>query len=208
MMTSEQKAAFLANRAGKLTASRMNDAMSFLRNGQPSKERTKLQHAILAERLTGHNVRNVVTPDMERGLEYEDEMFDAFAEQTGRDLLLSRTYDHPTIEYFAASPDREMDGGEWLVEGKIPRIERFVEWRLAGVVPAEHHKQMLAQLACAGRKRAVFVAYCPEMKDERHRLFMRKFVPKPEEIAAVEEAAAQFLAELETLWERLTEVAA
>lgn len=202
MMSPEVKAAWLAERAGCLTASRMKDAMSFLRNGEPSKERIRYMHELLAERLTGSSVPHVVTPPMERGLEYEDEMFDRFVELTGRDVRLSRLYEHPEIEYFKATPDRELDDG--LLEGKIPGIEKFVAWKLAGVVPEEHKHQMTAQIACSGKKWVGFVAYCPEMKDERHRLFLCKYEPSPEEIAAVEEAARRFLAELDEMWERFT----
>ena len=206
MMTPEAKAAWLAERAGCLTASRMKDAIAFLKNGQPSKERTRYMHELLAERLTGYSVPHIVTPYMERGLEYEDEMFDRFVELTGRDVRLSRLYSHPEIEHFKSTPDRELDDG--LLEGKIPSIEKFVAWKLAGVVPDEHVPQMLAQLACTGKKWVGFVAYCPEMKEERHRLFLAKFVPEPEQIAAIEDAARTFLSELDAMFDAFTQSAA
>jgi hypothetical protein len=205
MMTAEQKSAWLNERCGLLTASRMKDAMDYRRDGKPGSFRVKLLHELLAERLTGLNVPHVVTPPMERGLEFEDEMFDAFVELTGRDVRLSRFYKHPDIEYFGATPDRELDDG--LMEGKIPGIGKFIEWKLAGGVPEEHKPQLLAQLACSGKKWTGFVAYCPEMPEPRHRLFLAKFEPKPEEIAAVEDAARTFLAELDAMFERFTEAA-
>jgi len=206
MMNGEQKAAFLANRCGKLTASNMWKAMDFKRDGKPTNVRTQYQHELLAERLTGFSVSHVVTDAMLFGAEHEDEAADAFVALTGREVKLSRTYDHPTIESFAATPDREIDDG--LIEIKVPTSPKFVAWKLAGVVPAEHRPQMLAQLACTGKQWCGFVAYDPRQKEERHRLFLAKFEPRPEEIAAVEEAARLFLRELDEMWERFTTQAA
>jgi exodeoxyribonuclease (lambda-induced) len=163
-------------------------------------------HEILAERMTGDAVPHVVTDAMMHGLEYEDEAVDRFVEMTGRDVQLSRFYKHPTIEYFGATPDREI--GDGLLEVKCPSTPKFLRWKLAGIVPEEHRPQMLAQLACTGRKWVGFIAYDPRIKDERHQLFLAKFAPKPEEIAAVEAAAAKFLEEVEQMWEILTTQAA
>lgn len=207
MMTPEEKATWLADRCGKLTASNMSKAMAFLRDGKtPARERIAYMHELLAERYTGFSVPHVVTEPMLWGMEHEDEAADLFVELTGRDLRLSRLYDHPSIEMFAATPDRELDDG--LVEIKCPTTPKFVAWRLAGIVPLEHRPQMLAQLACTGKKWCGFVAYDPRIKEERHRLFMRKFEPKPEEIAAIEDAARRFLAEVDAMWEQLTTEAA
>ncbi len=200
MMSAETKAAWLAERSGKLTASNMRKAMSFLRNGEPAADRTRLMHELLAERLTGFNARHVVTPAMQDGLDYEDEMFDFFVERTGRDLRLSRLYEHATIPNFAATPDRELDDG--LVEGKVPTAETFVRWVCAGVVPEEHKPQMIAQCLCADKEWVGFMAYNPHIKDERRRLFMRKYTPTPEERAKVLAAAVGFLAELDELWDQ------
>lgn len=206
MMTSEEKAAWLAERCGYLTASNMKRAMAFLRNGDPAKERIDLMYEILAERSTGFNAPHVVTDPMLWGQEHEDEAVDKFVELTSRDVKLSRFYKHPRIEYFGATPDRELDDG--LLEVKCPTTPKFLRWKMAGVVPEEHKPQMLAQLACTGRKWCGFIAYDPRIKEPRHQLFLAKFEPKPEEIAAIEDAAEKFLAEIDMLWERFTTEAA
>lgn len=202
MMTTEQKAAWLSARCGKLTASRMADAMKFRRDGKPAAERDRLMRELLAERVTGQSMPHVVTDAMEWGLQYEDDAVDAFVELTGRTVHLSRFYEHPTIPEFGATPDRELDDG--LLEVKCPTTARYLEWVLAGVIPEEHKPQMAAQLACSGKKWCGFIAYDPRVKDERKRLFMRKYEPTPEEIAAVETAARTFLAELDAMFEQFT----
>ena len=206
MMTPEAKAAWLAERCGCLTASRMKDAMDFRKDGKPGAYRVKLLHELLAERLTGFSVPHVVTEPMEHGLESEDEAVDKFVELTGRDVRLSRFYKHPGIEYFGATPDRELDDG--LLEVKCPTTAKYVAWKMAGVVPEEHKPQMLAQLACSGKSWVGFIAYDPRIKEERHRLFLAKFVPEPAQIAAIEDAARTFLDELETMFDAFTQSAA
>lgn len=200
MFTGDEKAAWLTARAGKLTASRMGDAMAFTVKGEPKAERIKLLHELLAERLTGDNVSHVVTEPMVWGMEHEDEAVDFFVELTGRSPKRSRLYEHPTIENFAATPDRELDDG--LLEVKCPTTTVFLEWTIAGIVPVKHRPQMAAQLLCTGKKWCGFMAYDPRIRDENKRLFMRKYEPTTEELAIVEAAAIAFLTELDEMFDR------
>lgn len=200
MMSPEDKAAWLSARAGKLTASRMADAMAFLKNGNPAESRVKLLHELLAERLTGYSVPHVVTDAMLWGQEHEDEAVDTFVELTGRAPRLSRFYEHPTIANFGATPDRELDDG--LLEVKCPQTTTFLRWVMAGVVPEQHKPQMCAQLLCTGKSWCGFIAYDPRIKDERKRLFMRKYEPTAEEMKRVEEHAIRFLDELDALFDQ------
>jgi hypothetical protein len=204
-MTPDEKAAWLAARCGKLTASRMNDALDFRKDGQPGARRIKLLHELLAERLTGYSVPHVVTDAMEHGLEYEAEAVDVFVGMTGREPKLSRFYEHPTIENFGATPDRELDDG--LLEVKCPTSATFIQWKIAGVVPEQHKAQMTAQCACAGRGWVGFVAYDPRIKTERQRLFLAKHVPTAAEIKEIEDAARSFLQTLDLMFAQFTEAA-
>lgn len=207
-MSSEEKAAWLSARAGKLTASRMADAMAYTVKGVPKAERTKLMHELLAERLTGLSVPHVVTEPMLWGQEHEDEAVDCFVERFPQfDVRRSRFYEHPTIENFGATPDREIDA-DGLIEIKCPTTTRFLEWTIAGVVPEEHKPQMLAQLLCTGKKWCGFVAYDPRIKDEKRRLFMRKFVPEQGDLDLVEHEAVKFLTELDMMFDKFVTAAA
>lgn len=192
-------------RVGKLTASRMADAMDFLKSGKPSAARTKYMHDLLAERLVGSAVDHYVSAAMQWGIEQEPYAADAFEAATGEILLPAGLIDHPTIEWFAATPDRFM-AHDAVVEIKCPTTQTFIAWKLAGVVPEEHKPQILAQLACSRRQRAVFVAFDPRLP-ERQRLFIRNYEPSAEEIAKVEVAARDFLAELEQMFTALVEAA-
>lgn len=200
-------AEWLKNRSGKLTASRMATALYFKKDGTSSKERSDYMRELLAERMTGESVRHYVTDAMQFGLEMEAEAKGAYEAETGAFVRPSGFYDHPTIDNFGATPDGLLDDGG-LLETKVPTAPTFVAWLLAGVVPDEHKPQLLAQLACSRRRWVDFCAYNPRAKNPKHRLFIRRFEPKPEEIAAVEASAAAFLAEVDAMWEVLQGCAA
>jgi hypothetical protein len=196
-------AAWLDLRAGKLTASRMKDSMSFNKDGRPSIKRSDYMRDLLAERLTGYTTRNFVNAAMEWGLEKEPEAKLVLARITGNKLLPGEFIEHPLIENFGCTPDapyaNDLHG---LTEIKCPTTGTFIEWVLAGVVPEEHKPQMLAQLACTKRSYVDFFAYDPRIKEEGKRYFLRRFEPSQGEIARVEEAAIQFLGELDDLFDR------
>lgn len=207
MMDNDQLAAFLAARAGKLTASRMAVAMSYRKDGKPSAERVQLLKDLLAERVTGYSVRHFVTDAMRHGLETEDEAKAAYEAHTGDFILPTGTFDHPRIDMLAATPDGLLSDRR-LLEVKAPTTAKYLDWYMAGVVPDEHKIQMTCQCACTGRDHVVFVAYDGRIKNPARRLLIRDYRPTAEEIATVETAAESFLTELDAMFSAFTEAAA
>jgi hypothetical protein len=200
MLEGDQLSAWLKARAGKLTASRMRDAMDVTKAARPSAKWTTLMRELLAERVTGESTRHFVTDAMQWGLDREVEARCAYEAETGRLVADAGFYDHPRIDHFGATPDG-LVGSDGLIETKCPTPATFVGWVLAGVVPEEHNAQLIVQLACTGRAWCDFVAYDPRVRDPRRRLFVRRFTPTREEIDAVECAAIKFLAELAAMEE-------
>lgn len=194
-------ASWLQERAGKLTASRMKDAMDFKKDGMPSQKRSDYMRDLLAERLCDATTRHYVTPAMEWGLANEDAAKAFFTKRTGILLRPSRFYEHPTIDACGATPDGEIDH-DGLGEVKCPTTSTYVGWLIAGVVPPEHKPQMTLQLACTGRRYVKFIAYDPRIKEEKKQMFVRDFEPPKSEIERVEEAAIKFCDELQALWEK------
>lgn len=213
MIDDRERALWLAERQGKLTASRMADVLAVLKNGKPAKARLDYAMELVAERVADGTMRHYVSPAMMHGLEYEEEARRAYEAATGDLIDDPRTgaplgiFNHPTIPFFAASPDGLL-GRDGLIETKCPTTRTFVEWKMAGVVPEEHEPQMLAQLACTGRRFVIFAAYDPRIKDPDARLFVRRFEPQRERIAQTEDAARAFLAEVEAMFQAFTERAA
>lgn len=202
MMDSDQLADFLSARCGKLTASRMADAMARLKNGNEAEARKKLKIELVAERMTGDSVPHFVSDAMRWGLATEDEAKAAFEAETGLLLTACGTIDHPEIEYLAATPDALLST-DTVVEFKAPTTPTHVGWVLGGVVPEQHKPQILTQLACTRRTRAIFCSYDPRVK-RGPRLFIREWIPDAAEIAAIEAVAREFLAEVDELFEKVT----
>lgn len=198
--------AWLNQRVGCLTASRMVDAMAVLKTGKPSESRNKLMIEILAERMTGDAAPHYVNDAMRWGIENEPHAKAAYEVASGNLLDPCGFILHPTIAHFGASPDALIDT-DAVFESKCPTSSTHVAWMLAGGVPDQHKPQILAQLACTRRTRAVFVSFDPRMPAARQ-LFVAEWEPKREEIEAVEEAARAFLRDLEAMFERLTTEAA
>lgn len=201
-MSKQGTAAWYAERTGCLTASRMAAAMARLKSGADSAERRALKVEILAERLTGDATHHFVTPAMQHGIDTEPAAKAAYAAREGVLLEECGFYRHKSIEYFGASPDGRI--GERLgVEVKCPTTAKFLMWRLAGGVPDEHKPQMIAQAVCAGFDEVEFVAFDPRLP-KHLQLYVARFVPTQEERDAVEQAAREFLAEVEAMFDQLT----
>jgi len=195
----QQSSQWFQDRIGKLTASSMAAAMDYLKNGTPSAKRKDLQVVILAERMTDIIREVYVNSAMQWGNDHEAEAKLLYTERTGNHVMPAPFCPHPTIENFGASPDGFI-GHDGLLEVKCPTTTTFIKWKMGGVVPDEHKPQMLAQLACTGRKWVEFVAFDPRMP-ERSCLIIHRYTPAPEEIKEVEAAAVKFLDEVDAMFD-------
>lgn len=200
-MSEQRTAAWFSARTGKLTASRMADAMAYLKTGKPAAARVKLLQELVAERLTDAIVPHYVTADMTWGIEQEPYAKAEYTLRTGREVLPCFFFDHFEIDNFGASPDGLV--GDGLLEAKCPRTATHIAWVSEGGVPDEHKPQMLAQMACTGRRWCDFASFDPRIQGPR-RLFIVRFTPEPAELARVEEEARKFLAEADALFDLMT----
>lgn len=195
-------AQWLKERLGCLSASRMADALAMTKKGEPLEARKKYQYELIAERMTDRLIDKYVNDAMKHGIATEPYAKAAYEELTGHTVINCGFALHDTIEYCGASPDG-LIGVDGLLEIKCPTTITHIEWKLAGVVPEKHKPQMLLQLAVTGRKWCDFMSYDPRLPDPASTL-IRRFEPTPEEIAATEESARQFLVEVATLMEQIT----
>lgn len=191
-----------AARRGCLTASRMADVLAIKKDGKPTAERQRYLIELVAERMTGNAVTHYVTDAMQWGIDREPHAVAEYEAVSGNMAMGSGFYLHDRIEFFGATPDREVDS-DGLIEVKCPTTSTYVGWLMADVVPEQHKPQMLAQLAVTGRKWCDFVAFDPRVM-AGPKLFVRRFQPAPEEIAAVEDAAVKFLAEVDAAFDAVT----
>lgn len=188
-------------RIGKLTASRMGDAMAFRKDGKPTAERVRYMHEVVAERMTDVLVPHYVNSAMQWGIDNEGNAKECYEKRTGRTIRPAAYVDHPSIEYCGATPDGYVEDG--LIEIKCPTTTTYLAWLLSGGVPDEHKPQMGLQMLCTGKRWCDFVAFDPRMPEDRT-MFVRRFTPTGEFLESIEQAAKQFLLECEEMFDAIT----
>ena len=182
---------WLAARAGKVTASRINDVMATKTTAAYRDYRAQ----IVAEILTGQPQESGFTnaamqwgTDQEKFARAEYEMFCNWTvDEVG--LVL-----HPTIEQGAASPDG-LVSTDGLVEIKCPKTATHLQTLIDKKQPRQYENQMLWQMACTNRQWCDFVSYDPRLPDDLQ-LFVHRFDRDEKRITEIEEAVKQFLNEV------------
>lgn len=197
-------AAWLLERTGKCTGSRVKDALSFLKNGEPAAARRRYAVDIICERFTGQSSAHFVTEAMAWGQEMEKLARAAYEDRTGQEVDLVGIAVHPAIKNFAASPDGFI-GKDGVVEFKCPMTATHVAWMLDGVVPEEHALQLYAEMACSGRKYADFVSFDPRLPP-RYQLFIKRLEWAYEPIDQLEYGVSRFLREVDDLMDRMKDL--
>lgn len=209
----QQTGEWFNERTGKLTASRMEAAMSFLKKKkdeepQEAKDRYNLKVEIICERMTGNIVPKYFTLDMQHGVEQEPMAKEAITAKTGWIIKDLGFVEHPSIEMCGCSPDGYIESENALVEIKCPTSKTHIDWLIrstkdANWLPEEHLPQMTLQSACFGGLPVWFASYDPRLPDGQ-KLFMRKFQPTQLQIDKVEEHARRFLREVDVMFDLVT----
>lgn len=181
-------------RLGKLTASRLADALAKTKSGWGA-SRANLMAELVAERLTGANAAAYTNAAMQWGTDNEPHACAAYAFRHDVDLEEVGFIDHPTIAMSGASPDR-LVGADGLLEVKCPNTATHLETLRGGSVPAKYVTQMMWQMACTGRAWCDFASFDPRLP-EPMRLFVQRVPRDAAAIAELEREALAFLAELD-----------
>lgn len=203
--------AWFAQRAGKLTASRMVDVLAKIKSGE-SASRANYRAELVAERLTGKVAEGPTNASMRWGTEAEPLARAAYEAETGLLVVETGMVDHPTIRMSGASPDG-LVGTDGLVEFKCPETKAHIETLLTGEAPSKYVPQMQWQMACTGRLWCDFASFDPRMPSDMQ-LFIKRIPRDAEYIAMLEAEAVKFIGEVdETVaellaWRALRSIAA
>lgn len=181
-------------RLGKLTASRLTDAIAKTKSGWGA-SRANLLALLLTERLTGQTVETFKNAAMIWGTETEPQARAHYALTTGVDVAEVGFIDHPTIAMSGASPDGYI-GDLGLLEIKCPNTATHLDTLLSGKGSSSYFTQMQWQMACTGRKWCDFVSFDPRLP-EHLRLYIERVPRDAAYIAELEAMAVEFLAELD-----------
>lgn len=183
-----------AARLGKVTASRIADLTAQTKSGWGA-SRANYMAELLCERLTGETADRFTNAAMQWGKDAEPQARAAYEFISGNAVAEVGFIDHPTIDMAGASPDG-LVGDDGMLEIKCPNTATHIETLLTEAVPAKYRKQMLWQLACAGRAWCDFVSFDPRLPGDMQ-LFVTRIIPEDGEIEVMEKDVADFIAELD-----------
>lgn len=197
----EQRSAdWLIARLGCCTGSRVKDIVP-MPSKKYSTKRDDYMLEVVYERLSGLHIDHFTTEAMKVGIALEDEARNAYEAITGEFVDRVGLAYHPTIKWYAASPDG-LVGKDGCIEIKCPLPLTHLGWVKTGYVPADHIPQMKAVMACAERKWCDFVSYCPLLPENLH-LFVRRLEWDREMIEAQDKEVTKFLGEAAELEAKL-----
>jgi putative phage-type endonuclease len=190
-----------AARLGKLTASRIAEALATTKTGWGA-SRANVRAELVCERLTGSPADSYTNAAMQWGIDHEPDARAAYEFYRDCDVKLVAFVDHPRIPMSGCSPDGYV-GAEGLVEFKCPSTATHIETLLGDPVPEKYRKQVLWQMACTGRKWCDLASFDPRMPAEMQ-LHVVRIERDEKAIAKLEEDAELFLREVETMYRALT----
>lgn len=217
-MIDQRSDEWFAARAGKITASRMNDVMVERERGEfksgPRKGQQKPQpkaltdyaHQLAAERLTMRPRKQVKAAALAWGQTVEPAAVAAYQAETGVIVAPAEFTLHPLYDFIGASPDFLVgdDGGG---EIKSPESsEVHLETLLTGL-PPEHIEQIQGGLWVTGRQWWDFVSFHPDFP-ESHRIYIQRIPRDDQYIERLESACLQMEADVQTILAQLNRSAA
>lgn len=189
-------------RLGKVTASRVSDALDTLKSGKSSAKREAYKMELLQELLTGQVVEHFVSPAMDWGISTEPRARAAYEMFKEVDVERIGFVVHPGIARAGASPDG-LIGTDGLLEIKCPTSVTHLSYITGRIDPIEQYgPQMMFQMACTERDWCDFVSFDPRLPDD-FSLYVVRFNRDDKAIAEMESKVEQFIAELNELCERL-----
>ena len=185
---------WIAERLGKVTASRVADVIAKTKSG-PSTSRQNYMAELVAERLTGVPTEKFTSPAMQWGTDTEAQARAAYAFYAEVDVKEVGFIEHPRIPMTGASPDG-LVSHDGSTELKCPGTATHIGTLLGDPIPAKYITQMQWQMVCSERAWCDFVSYDPRLPGSMQ-IFVQRVPRNPEMISALEKEVVDFLAELE-----------
>lgn len=153
----QRSAEWHAARLGKVTASKVADVMAKTKSGY-STSRENYMIEIALQRITKKAKDGFTNAAMQRGTDLEPIARSAYESSEGVMVIECGLIDHPEVKSFAASPDG-LVGTDGLLEIKCPDEKQHFAFLRSMIPDNKYQIQMLAQMACTGRKWCDFVSF-------------------------------------------------
>jgi putative phage-type endonuclease len=191
---------WMAQRLGKVTASRLSDVIAKTKTGVSTSRQNYLIQ-LVSERLTGKKGDSFVNQAMLDGIERESAARELYERTRGVSVTEVGFFDHPVIKNSGASPDGAVNAEEdgkyaGLIEIKCPIETTHTNTLMSKSVPSKYIPQMQWQLACTGAKWVDFVSYNPNFPMELQ-LFVARVDRDDTYIGELEAEVVKFLDEVD-----------
>ena len=191
---------WLAERAGRVTASQINNCMM----AKTTAGYQNYMSTLIVERLTGKPVVTFKSAAMEHGNDTEDRARAFYELEAGFDVEEVGFVRHPEIEWSGASPDG-LVSDDGLVEIKCPQPTKHIKNLTGGSIDRVYMLQMQWQMACTGRQWCDFVSFNPDFPD--HLQMKIQHVKRDQDlISEIEVHVNRFLGETEMKLKQLMEL--
>ena len=200
-MTEQRTEEWFAARLGKVTASRVADALAKTKTGWGA-SRANYAAQLICERLTGVPSEGFQNDAMRFGTENEPFARAAYEFHTDNTVELVGFIDHPKIAMSGASPDG-LVGDDGMLEIKVPNSATHIDTLLSQTIPQKYQFQMAWQMACKPERRwCDYVSFDPRLPEEM-RLFVKRFLRDDVQIKTLETDVEIFLGEIDDTLKQL-----
>jgi hypothetical protein len=193
-----------AAKLGKVSSSGIAAVLSKGRNGGIPITRNNYMDDLIAERMLGRTVGQDFENDATRwGSSCEAEARTFYSLTRDVDVEQVGFIDHPSIPMSGCSPDG-LIGDVGFCEFKCPTTSTHLETIRKNSVPTKYMPQINWLAACLPERRYCdFASYDPRLDDRSKRLFVKRVEIDRAEVARLEDAVRQFLADIEPIEARV-----
>ena len=193
---------WMAQRLGKVTASRLSDVIAKTKTGVSTSRQNYLIQ-LVSERLTGKKGDSFVNQAMLDGIERESAARELYERTRGVSVTEVGFFDHPIIKNSGASPDGAVNAEEdgkyaGLIEIKCGIETTHTNTLISKTVPSKYMPQIQWQMASVSPnvKWVDFVSYNPNFPDTMQ-LFVARVERDNAYIAELEAEVIKFLDEVD-----------
>lgn len=182
-------------RAGKVTASKVHDVVTKLKNGSYGATRATYMGQLIAERLSGIAQEGFSNAAMQWGTETEPMARAAYEFAKDVQVVEVGFIEHPYIDMSGASPDG-LVSDDGLVEIKCPNTSTHIDTLLGAEIPLKYIDQMQWQMACEERLWCDFVSFDPRMPRELN-MHIQRVYRDEDKIDYLEEEVRVFISQID-----------
>lgn len=184
-----------AERAGKVTASRIIDVMAKSKtDGKPLAGRKNYLAELVCERLTGTAAQGFCSSAMQHGIDTEPQARAMYELEHGVTVIETGFVPHPKLADTGASPDG-LVGEDGLVEIKCPNTATHLDTLRGAKINRKYLLQMHWQMICTERAWCDFVSFDPRLPIEMQ-LHVERVELNAELAEEITAEVTQFLTEL------------